>query len=62
MARAKGTLWVDNESLRFDLADRMYIITGSPDDNCQCVVIGQGLDEKKINRRLSPERRMLRLR
>lgn len=61
VARAKGTLWVDNEFLRFDLADRMYLITGSPDDNCQCVVIGQGLDEKKIRQRLSPGRKALRL-
>ncbi len=61
VARAKGTLWVDNEFLRFDLADRMYLITGSPDDNCQCVVIGRGLDEKKIRQRLSPSVKMLRL-
>lgn len=61
VARAKGTLWVDNEFFRFDLADRMYLITGSNSDDCQCVVIGQGLDEKKIRRRLSPERKKLRL-
>jgi G3E family GTPase len=60
VARAKGTLWVDNEFLRFDLADRMYLITGSEDDNCQCVVIGQGLDEKKIKGRLSPGRKTLK--
>lgn len=61
VARAKGTLWVDTEFVRFDLADRMYIISGSPDDKCQCVVIGQGLDEKKIRKRLCPGRRALKL-
>ena len=61
VARAKGTLWVDTEFVRFDLADRMYIISGSPDDKCQCVVIGQGLDEKKIKARLCPGRKVLKL-
>ena len=61
VARAKGTLWVDSEFVRFDLADRMYIISGSPDDKCQCVVIGQGLDEKKIRERLCPGRKALKL-
>ncbi len=61
VARAKGTLWVDTEFVRFDLADRMYIISGSPDDKCQCVVIGQGLDEKKIRSRLCPGRKSLRI-
>ena len=61
VARAKGTLWVDTEFVRFDLADRMYIISGSPDDKCQCVVIGQGLDEKKIRSRLCPGRKALKI-
>jgi G3E family GTPase len=61
VARAKGTLWVDTEFVRFDLADRMYIISGSPDDKCQCVVIGQGLDEKKIRSRLCPGRKSLKI-
>ncbi|RKM56668.1 GTP-binding protein [Butyrivibrio sp. X503] len=52
IARAKGTLWVSNEVLRFDLADRMYAITDSPDDGCQCVFIGKNLDEKKLRKRL----------
>lgn len=52
IARAKGTLWVNNEVLRFDLADRMYAITDSPDDACQCVFIGKNLDEKKLRKRL----------
>ncbi len=57
MARAKGTLWVDQEILRFDLADRMYMITGSPDDSCQCVFIGKYLDEQKLKKRLGIEKR-----
>lgn len=52
VARAKGNLWVDNEFVRFDLADRMYVVSGSPENKCQCVVIGQHLDEKKIRKRL----------
>ena len=52
VARAKGTLWVNNEILRFDLADRMYAITDSPDDGCQCVFIGKYLDEKKLRDRM----------
>lgn len=54
VSRAKGTLWAGSEMVRFDLADRMYAITGSPDDECQCVVIGINLDEKKIKSRLYP--------
>ena len=54
VARAKGTLWVDNEYMRFDLAERLYAITGAEDDHCQCVVIGQYLDERKIKERLCP--------
>ena len=52
VARAKGTLWVNNEILRFDLADRMYAITDSPDDGCQCVFIGKYHDEKKLRDRM----------
>ncbi len=53
VARAKGTLWVGGEILRFDLADRMYAITDSPDDGCQCVFIGRYLDDKKLRNRLT---------
>lgn len=52
MARAKGAVMIDGEMLRFDLADRMYAIASSPDTKCQCVFIGQFLDEKKIRQRL----------
>ncbi len=52
VARAKGTLWVGEEILRFDLADRMYAIETSPDDKCQCVFIGKNLDEKRLRVRL----------
>ncbi len=57
VSRAKGTIWVNNEMVRFDLADRMYAVTGSPDDECQCVIIGKNLDEKKIRERLCPVKR-----
>lgn len=59
ISRAKGTLWVGGEYLRFDLADRMYAITDTSSDNCQCVFIGQNLDEKKLNTYLSRGRRRL---
>ena len=61
IARAKGTLWVSNEVLRFDLADRMYAITDSPDDGCQCVFIGKNLDEKKLRKRLCGGERTSRI-
>ena len=54
VSRAKGTLWVNDEMVRFDLADRMYVATGSSDDECQCVIIGKNLDEKRIRSRLCP--------
>ena len=57
VSRAKGTIWVNDEMIRFDLADRMYAVTGSPDDECQCVIIGKNLDEKKIRERLCPVKR-----
>ncbi len=59
ISRAKGTLWVGGEYLRFDLADRMYAITDTNANNCQCVFIGKNLDEKKLNTYLSGGRRRL---
>lgn len=61
IARAKGTLWVSNEVLRFDLADRLYAITDSPDDGCQCVFIGKNLDENKLRKRLCGGERTSRI-
>lgn len=61
ISRAKGTLWVGGEYLRFDLADRMYAITDTSADNCQCVFIGKNLDEKKLNTYLSGGRRKIKL-
>ena len=52
ISRAKGTIWVGSELLRFDLADKMYAITDSPNDGTQCVFIGKGLNEKRIRDRL----------
>lgn len=60
MARAKGTLPVGQEILRFDMADRLYAIAASPDTHCQCVFIGQQLDEKKIRHRLCDGRKSVR--
>lgn len=48
VARAKGTIWVNDEMLRFDLADRMYAITDSQGDSSQCVFIGKNINEKKL--------------
>ena len=61
ISRAKGTLWVGGEYIRFDLADRMYAITDTSADNCQCVFIGKNLDEKKLNTYLSGGRRKIKL-
>ena len=52
IVRAKGTLGVGNETIRFDLADRMYSITDSSQDKSQCVFIGESLDTTKIRSRL----------
>ena len=61
ISRAKGPFWVGGEYLRFDLADRMYAITDTSADNCQCVFIGKNLDEKKLNTYLSGGRRKIKL-
>jgi G3E family GTPase len=52
IARAKGTIPVGSETLRFDLADGLYSITDSPDDTNQCVFIGESLDKSGICRRM----------
>ena len=59
IARAKGTLWVGKELLRFDLAERMYLFTESPDNICQSVFIGKYIDEDKLRKRLVGSRRTL---
>ena len=43
IVRAKGTLPVGNEVLRFDLADSLYAISGSTQKVNQCVFIGKDL-------------------
>ena len=53
IARAKGTIPVGGETLRFDLADGLYSITGSPQPDNQCVFIGRSLDKAGILRRLN---------
>jgi G3E family GTPase len=52
VVRAKGTIPVGNEMLRFDLADGLYTIADSPMDSNQCVFIGEYLDKNRICRRL----------
>jgi G3E family GTPase len=52
IARAKGTVPVGAETLRFDLADNLYAITGSEDDTSQCVFIGEALDKAAICERM----------
>jgi hypothetical protein len=52
IVRAKGTLPVGNETLRFDLADNLYAISGSPQESNQCVFIGKDLDMPGICKRM----------
>ncbi len=52
LARAKGTIPVGSENLRFDLADGLYSITDSPEESNQCVFIGKNLDKEGICRRM----------
>ena len=53
IVRAKGVLPAGGEMLRFDLADRQYAVTGSPDGKTQCVFIGRSLDQDALCRRLN---------
>ena len=46
-------MWLEQR----DLADNMYAITGNEADSCQCVIIGENLDEKRLRARLMPEKR-----
>ena len=58
MARAKGTVPVGKEMLRFDLADGLYLISGIPEGSDlsqasnQCVFIGKELDVISISKRM----------
>lgn len=52
IVRAKGTLPVGKETLRFDLADNLYAISGSPQETNQCVFIGRDLDTPVICKRM----------
>ena len=45
IVRAKGTIPVGSETLRFDLADGLYSISDSPEKANQCVFIGRYLDK-----------------
>ena len=50
--RAKGTVPAGGEALRFDLADGLYSVSGSPRDENQCVFIGEALDRAGLCRRM----------
>lgn len=52
VVRAKGTIPVGGEVLRFDLADGLYSITSSEQDDNQCVFIGKYLDTDTITKRM----------
>ncbi len=52
IARAKGTVPVGGEMLRFDLADGLYSISGAVSSENQCVFIGRDLDRIGICRRM----------
>ena len=52
VVRAKGTIPVGREFLRFDLADGLYLISGSPQEANQCVFIGTDLLREEIARRM----------
>jgi len=52
IVRAKGTIPVGKETLRFDLADGLYSITGSLEITNQCVFIGRNLEKEKLCTRL----------
>ncbi len=52
IVRAKGTLPVGKETLRFDLADNLYTISDSSQEINQCVFIGRDLDIPKICKRM----------
>ncbi|SKB72384.1 GTPase, G3E family [Lachnospiraceae bacterium] len=52
IVRAKGTVPVGEETLRFDLADGMYSISDSPLDADQCVFIGSSINKSAICRRM----------
>lgn len=44
IVRAKGTIPVGSETLRFDLADGLYSVSASPETANQCVFIGKDID------------------
>ncbi len=53
VARAKGTIKIGREMVRFDLADRMYVLTAAMEEKSQCVFIGKFLNSSRIKSRLN---------
>lgn len=56
IVRAKGTLRAGGEWARFDVADGLYAVTGTEDENptTQCVFIGRDLKREALCGRLLP--------
>ena len=52
IVRAKGTIPVGSETLRFDLADGLYSISASPETANQCVFIGKDIDRIGLGLRM----------
>lgn len=63
IVRAKGTLKVGDEMLRFDLADRLYMVSGAPEGETktQCVFIGGKINRRAICKRMHTTLRQSRV-
>lgn len=61
IVRAKGELIINNERIRFDLADNLYGIISVEDDSDsqQCVFIGKNIDKKSLNQGLNIRNRKI---
>ncbi len=59
--RAKGELFINQEKIRFDLADNLYGIISTPNDNDfqQCVFIGNNIDKKQLGNYLRIKNRSI---
>lgn len=59
--RAKGELFINQEKIRFDLADNLYGIISTPNDSDfqQCVFIGNNIDKKQLGNYLRIKNRSI---
>jgi len=55
IVRAKGELIINNERIRFDLADNQYAIisTDNDDSECKCVFIGENINRNLLSNYLN---------